>query len=94
MSLKQLQMRIRATTSTAKITKAMKMVAAAKLKGAERMMLAARPFAQSTASLMDQYLTPGEEDEAPERHAVAVCGCEMRRHVVDVGRGGDLMTGL
>lgn len=66
MSLKQLQMRIRATTSTAKITKAMKMVAAAKLKGAERMMLAARPFAQSTASLMDQYLTPVEEDEAPE----------------------------
>ena len=35
MSLKQLSMRIRSTTSTAKITKAMKMVAAAKLKGAE-----------------------------------------------------------
>lgn len=63
MSLKQLSMRIRSTTSTAKITKAMKMVAAAKLKTAERMMLAARPFAQSTRTLMDSILTPSDEDE-------------------------------
>jgi len=66
MSLKQLSMRIRSTTSTAKITKAMKMVAAAKLKGAERKMLAARPFADSTRSLMDAVLSPKEEDETPE----------------------------
>lgn len=66
MSLKALSMRIKSTTSTAKITKAMKMVAAAKLKGAERMMLGARPFSQSVASLMDPLLTPKEEDEAPD----------------------------
>jgi len=69
MSLKQLSMRIRSTTSTAKITKAMKMVAAAKLKGAERMMLAARPFANSTRMLFDDILTPDPEAEdytAPE----------------------------
>jgi len=66
MSLKQLSMRIKSTTSTAKITKAMKMVAAAKLKGAERMMLAARPFANSIGGLMEPVLVPKEEDEAPE----------------------------
>jgi ATP synthase F1 gamma subunit len=69
MSLKQLSMRIRSTTSTAKITKAIKMVAAAKLKSAERMMLAARPFANSTRMLFDDILTPDPEAEdytAPE----------------------------
>ena len=59
-------MRIKSTTSTAKITKAMKMVAAAKLKGAERQMLATRPFASSMKSLMDPILSPNDEDEGPD----------------------------
>ena len=59
-------MRIKSTTSTAKITKAMKMVAAAKLKGAERMMLAARPFTASIKSLMDPVLAAKEDEDAPE----------------------------
>jgi len=67
MSLQVLAQRIKSTTSTAKITKAMKMVAAAKLKGAERTMLAARPFSQSVASLMDPLLAVKEDDEAPEK---------------------------
>jgi len=66
MSLKVLAMRIKATKSTSKITKAMKMVAAAKLKGAERMMLAARPFADSIGSVMAPVLSPKDEDEPPE----------------------------
>lgn len=66
MSLKALSMRIKATASTAKITKAMKMVAAAKLKGAERMMLAARPFANSIKGVMEPVLSPGEDEEAPD----------------------------
>jgi len=66
MSLKMLSMRIKSTTSTAKITKAMKMVAAAKLKGAERSMLAARPFASAIGGLMEPVLASKEEDEAPE----------------------------
>jgi len=66
MSLKQLALRIKSTTSTAKITKAMKMVAAAKLKGAERAMMAARPFADSMSALMDPILAPAEGDEPPE----------------------------
>jgi len=69
MSLKQLSMRIRSTTSTAKITKAMKMVAAAKLKSSERVMLAAKPFGESTCEILDALLTPdpsAEGYEAPE----------------------------
>lgn len=72
MSLKQLQMRIRATTSTAKITKAMKMVAASKLRGAETKMKAAKPFASSINSLMDSILKPKEDDPVPE--SVALLG--------------------
>jgi F-type H+-transporting ATPase subunit gamma len=65
-SIKAIGIRLKAVASTAKITKAMKMVAASKLKGAERAMLLARPFASSIQTLMDEKLTPTEEDTAPE----------------------------
>ena len=64
-SIKAIGLRMKAVQSTAKITKAMKMVAASKLKGAERMMLAARPFAASINGLMESKLTPTEEDPPP-----------------------------
>merc|ERR1719424_1350299 len=57
---------MKSVLSTAKITKAMKMVAASKLKGAERMMLQARPFASSINGLMESKLTPGEDDAPTE----------------------------
>jgi F-type H+-transporting ATPase subunit gamma len=57
---------MKSVLSTAKITKAMKMVAASKLKGAERMMLQARPFASSINGLMETKLTPGEDDPPSE----------------------------
>jgi F-type H+-transporting ATPase subunit gamma len=65
-SIKAIGLRMKSVNSTAKITKAMKMVAASKLKGAERKMLGARPFASSINTLMDTKLTPTEEDAAPE----------------------------
>ena len=70
MSLKALSMRIRSTVSTAKITKAMKMVAAAKLKSAERTMLASRPFVASTQDILGSCLSldpEAEGYEAPEK---------------------------
>jgi len=67
MSLKMLSMRIKSTTSTAKITKAMKMVAAAKLKNAERTLLASKTFGDSTNDVFAEILSRGEEDEAPEQ---------------------------
>ena len=69
-SLKALSLRLKAVTSTAKITKAMKMVAASKLRGAETKMRAARPFASSINELMSSYLEPKEEDAPVETKAL------------------------
>jgi F-type H+-transporting ATPase subunit gamma len=86
-------MRIKSTTSTAKITKAMKMVAAAKLKGAERQMLQARPFTASIRMLMDPILLPKEDDEPPESSLLlavssdkGLCGGINSRVVKEVKR--------
>ena len=62
-SLQALAIRLKGVTSTAKITKAMKMVAASKLRGAEAKMVQARPFAASINKLMDKYLLPKEDEE-------------------------------
>jgi len=51
-SLKTFRLRIRSVQSTQKITKAMKMVAAAKLRRAQEQALAARPYAEAMDSLM------------------------------------------
>ena len=51
-SLKTFRLRIRSVQSTQKITKAMKMVAAAKLRRAQEQALAARPYAEA----MDKIL--------------------------------------
>ena len=52
--VKILNKRIRSVGNTQKITKAMKMVAAAKLQRSQGRMLAARPFSQKLAELMQQ----------------------------------------
>ena len=51
-SLKTFRLRIRSVQSTQKITKAMKMVAAAKLRRAQEQAMAARPYAEA----MDKIL--------------------------------------
>ena len=51
-SLKSFRLRIRSVQSTQKITKAMKMVAAAKLRRAQEQAMAARPYAEA----MDKIL--------------------------------------
>jgi hypothetical protein len=68
-NLKTLSLRLKSVTSTSKITKAMKMVAASKLRGAEAKMRAARPFASSINELMSIYLEPKDED-TPETKAL------------------------
>jgi len=69
-SVKDLAKRLKGVTSTAKITKAMKMVAASKLRSAENTMNAARPFAASVQELMMPFLTPKAEDEKPSSAVV------------------------
>jgi F-type H+-transporting ATPase subunit gamma len=51
-SLKSYRLRIRSVASTQKITKAMKMVAAAKLRRAQEQAMAARPYAEAMDKLM------------------------------------------
>ena len=51
-SLKQFRIRIRSVQSTQKITKAMKMVAAAKLRRAQEQAIAARPYAENMDRMM------------------------------------------
>jgi len=63
-SLKQLKMRIASVKSTQKITKAMKMVAAAKLRRASEAAEAARPYSERMASVLASLasrITPGPQ---------------------------------
>src|SRR4029077_7474156 len=52
-SLKTFRLRIRSVQSTQKITKAMKMVAAAKLRRAQEQAMAARPYAEAMDKVME-----------------------------------------
>lgn len=71
-SLQALSQRLKAVTSTARLTKTMKVVASVKLKVAQRTMEQGRPFATSISSLMDQYLVPDEDYKAETPFLLAV----------------------
>jgi len=64
-SIKDLGKRLKSVSSTSKITKAMKMVAASKLRKAESEMIAARPFAASVQNLMMPHIGIKEGEEPP-----------------------------
>ncbi|NJL14735.1 MAG: ATP synthase F1 subunit gamma [Microscillaceae bacterium] len=74
-SLKEIRNRIYSVNSTQQITKAMKMVAAAKLRRAQERITQMRPYAAQlgnilqnlTASLDEQLATPLTTERAPER---------------------------
>ena len=55
-SLREIRTKIKSVKSTQQITKAMKMVAAARLRRAQARILAARPFAQKMEELMTNLL--------------------------------------
>ncbi|KAL3915737.1 MAG: hypothetical protein SGPRY_007100, partial [Prymnesium sp.] len=79
-SLQALSQRLKAVTSTARLTKTMKVVASVKLKVAQRKMEEGRPFASSISALMNPILTPNEDftSEAPYLLAITtdkgLCG--------------------
>jgi F-type H+-transporting ATPase subunit gamma len=64
-SLIDLRRRIRAVKSTQQITKAMKMIAASRLKRAQDRVVAARPFAQRMLAVLNGLVTAVEEDSHP-----------------------------
>ena len=71
-SLKTFRLRIRSVQSTQKITKAMKMVAAAKLRRAQEQAMAARPYAEIRATLERQRKPMENLDMMIAAHALAV----------------------
>jgi F-type H+-transporting ATPase subunit gamma len=64
-SLIDLRRRIRAVKSTQQITKAMKMIAASRLKRAQERVVAARPFAQRMLKLLNGLVSRVDPDSHP-----------------------------
>jgi F-type H+-transporting ATPase subunit gamma len=67
-SLIDLRRRIRSVKNTQQITKAMKMVAAAKLRRAQERVLAARPFSQTYEKLLADIVGAAASDERVANH--------------------------
>jgi F-type H+-transporting ATPase subunit gamma len=64
-SLKSFRLRIRSVQSTQKITKAMKMVAAAKLRRAQEQAMAARPYAEAMDKILASLATSFKAGTGP-----------------------------
>ena len=64
-TLRDIKRRINSIKSTAKITRAMKMVSAAKLRKAQERMFALRPYAEKIDELLHSLVQPGEQDVHP-----------------------------
>lgn len=64
-SLKELKNRINSVTATQKITKAMQMVAAAKLRRAQEAAEAARPYSERMAAVLSNVAQSTQGDDAP-----------------------------
>ena len=73
-SLIDLRRRIRAVKSTQQITKAMKMIAASRLKRAQDRVIAARPFAQRMLRVLNGLVSRVEQDSHPLLHVPATDG--------------------
>lgn len=95
-SLKELKNRISSVNSTKKITKAMQMVAAAKLRKAQDAAEAARPYAERMAAVMANLATAADGPTAP-RLLVGTGKDEVRLLVVaaaDRGLCGGFNTNI
>jgi F-type H+-transporting ATPase subunit gamma len=64
-TLRDIQRRIRSVESTQKITRAMKLVAAAKLRRAQERIIAARPYAQKMSDLLGHLVSGTDADAHP-----------------------------
>ncbi len=71
-SLKVLRRRIRSITSTQQITKAMEMVAAAKLRRAQARAAATRPYARRLTGILERVVTAARERELSDPVLAAV----------------------
>jgi F-type H+-transporting ATPase subunit gamma len=79
-TLRDIRRRIRSVESTQKITRAMKLVAAAKLRRAQERIVAARPYAVKMSELMSNLVVRAEAD----RHALLARRTGGRKRLVVV----------
>ena len=92
-SLKAIRNRIASVKSTQKITRAMKMVAAARLRRAQDAVLAARPYARHMAGVVHDLVVRMTDDANDARHPLlaprsgAVKGGKLRLVVITSDRG-------
>src|SRR2546421_9044935 len=70
-SLRAIRTRIKSVRNTQKITKAMKMVAAAKLRRAQDAVIRARPYAQLIDEMLGSLSRGGIEPDAPPHPLIA-----------------------
>jgi F-type H+-transporting ATPase subunit gamma len=84
-SLKDMRNRILSVKATQKITKAMQMVAAAKLRRSQEAAVSARPYAQRMAAVIANLASSVSRDSAPallagtgrsDRHLIIVCAAD------------------
>ena len=68
-TLRDIQRRIRSVQSTQKITRAMKLVAAAKLRRAQERVLAARPYAAKMSELLGNLVSAATGSDVHPRAA-------------------------
>ncbi|MFN7935325.1 MAG: ATP synthase F1 subunit gamma [Bryobacteraceae bacterium] len=81
-SLIDLRRRIRSVKNTQQITKAMKMVAAAKLRRAQERVLASRPFSQSYEKLLANVVSAAAGDESVSSHPLLAVRPEKNIQVI------------
>jgi len=97
-SLIDIRRRIRTVKSTQQITKAMKMVSAAKLRRAQDRVIAARPYANSLAKLLAHVAAAAKSDERMAAHPLLAARPERRIQLVlltsDRGLAGAFNTNL
>jgi F-type H+-transporting ATPase subunit gamma len=86
-SLIDLRRRIRAVKSTQQITKAMKMIAASRLKRAQDRVVAARPFAQRMLRVLNSLVSRVESDAHPLLKMPDQSGAPVLLLVITADRG-------
>src|SRR2546421_11656939 len=86
-TLRDIRRRIRSVESTQKITRAMKLVAAAKLRRAREGILAARPYAGKMAELLGNLVSSADADEAPPPLLIQRAGPRRQIVIITADRG-------
>ena len=86
-SLIDLRRRIRAVKSTQQITKAMKMIAASRLRRAQERVISARPFAQRMLKVLNGLVSRVDQDSHPLLRTMAPPGSKPLLIVITADRG-------